>query len=395
MTGVVDIVNFNADASCLPAAGWLAALHGDSRSSLCQWLAVYVEERRPVVMGFTGATVADMAELNPEAIELVNANPDIFEIILRPFSHDIALLRSPAGFALNVKAGRDAIEHEFKNVTRYYLPAEFMLTNAQLHHLERSGMRGTFVNAARFNDELRARIPCRPYLVRAIFGSTLRCIPINGALSDAYLQSLHLWDVVAWNQTLAEMREDVAFSWRDGESFLFVPDGIRRERAWLQGESRRVQRLFVKDAEGALEFAEPPGSDPRVYRSYPVHSFSDWFKEFRMLGFLDRLAALEQKLETFDATATALWLQAINSDVFSAVEKDSPVIALRTGPNGDQGSREIRWTIQRSERGFEGEEFLELLAEGADRARLIAQSPAPHMEKLRVRQRYLEKTMKT
>jgi hypothetical protein len=207
------------------------------------------------------------------------------------------------------------------------------------------------------------------------------------------LQSLHLWDVVAWNQTLAEMRDDVTFSWRDGESFLFVPDGIRRERAWLQGESRRVQRSFLNDVEASLEFAEPPGSDARIYRSYPVHSFSDWFKEFRMLGFLDRLAALEQKLETFDATATALWLQAINSDVFSAVEKDSPVIALRTGPNGDQGSREIRWTIQRSERGFEGEEFLELLTAGPDRARVIAQSPSPHMEKLRARQRYLDKTI--
>ena len=289
-----------------------------------------------MVIGFTGATVADMAELNPEAIDLVNRHPDIFEVILRPFSHDIALLRSPAGFALNVKAGRDAIENEFRSVTPYYLPAEFMLTNAQLYHLERSGVRGTFVNAARFKDELRSRIPRRPYLVRAIFGSTLRCIPINGALSEAYLQSLHLWDVVAWNQTLAEMTEDIAFSWRDGESFLFVPDGIPRERAWLKGDSRDVCRSFLRDVEASLEFPDPPDTDARTYRSYPVHSFSDWIKEFRMLGFLDRLAVLEQRLDTFDATATALWLQAINSDVFSAVEKDSPVIALRTAPNGDR-----------------------------------------------------------
>jgi hypothetical protein len=393
MIRVVDVVNFNADASCLPAADWLAALRGGSRSSLCQWLGVYVEEQRPVVMGFTGATVADMAGLNPEAVELVNAHPDVFELVLRPFSHDIALLRSPSGFALNVEAGRDAIEKEFRNVTPYYLPAEFMLTNAHVYHLERAGVRGTFVNAARYKDELRSRIPSRPYLLRAIFDSTLRCIPINGALSEAYLESLHLWDVVAWNQTLAESPEDFPFSWRDGESFLFVPNGIQRERAWLRGDSREVQRSLLKDVEGLLNFAEPADTDTRTYRSYPVHSFSDWIKEFRMLGFLDRLAALEQDLETFDATETALWFQAINSDVLSAVEKDSPVVALRTGPNGDRGSREIRWTIQRSERGFEGEEFLELLDAGPDRDRLIARATGPHMEKFRVRRHYLQHTL--
>jgi hypothetical protein len=393
MTRVVDLVNFNADASCLRAADWLAALGGGERSCFCRWLGVYVEERRPVVMGFTGATVADLAALNPEAIDLVNAHPDVFEVVLRPFSHDIALLRSPAGFALNVRAGRAAIEHAFRRVTPYYLPAEFMLTNAQLHHLEQSGVRGTFVNAARFKDELRARIPGRPYMVRGIFGSSLRCIPINGALSDAYLQSLHLWDVVRWNQTLAETADDVAFSWRDGESFLFVPDGIQRERAWLQGESRQVERSLLGDVDGSLAFDALDGADPRVFRSYPVHSFSDWFREFRMLGFIDRLTALERRIDTFDTTATALWLQAINSDVFSAVEKDSPVIALRTAPNGDRRNREVSWTIQRSERGFEGEEYLEMLDAGADAGRLIAGAAGPHIEKLRARRSYLERTL--
>jgi hypothetical protein len=393
MTRVVDLVNFNADASCLRAADWLAALGGGERSCFCRWLGVYLQERRPVVMGFTGATVADLAELNPEAIDLVNAHPEIFEVVLRPFSHDIALLRSPAGFALNVHAGRAAIEHAFHRVTPYYLPAEFMLTNAQVYHLEQAGVRGTFVNAARFKDELRARIPDRPYLVRGIFGSSLRCIPINGVLSDAYLKSLHLWDVVAWNQTLAETAGEVTFSWRDGESFLFVPDGIQRERAWLQGESREVERAFLRDVDGSLAFDEPDAADTRVYRSYPVHSFSDWFREFRMLGFIDRLAAIEQRIDAFDTTATALWLQAINSDVFSAVEKDSPVITLRTAPNGDRKNREISWTIQRSERGFEGEEYLEILGAGPDAARLIADATGPHIEKLRARRRYLEKTV--
>ena len=390
MMQIVDIVNFNADASCLPASAWLSALKGGSSSSICRWLGVYAEERRRVVIGFTGATVADMATLNPEALALVNDHPEIFEVILRPFSHDIALLRSPAGFALNVRAGRAAIEKAFRHVTRYFLPAEFMLTNAQVNHLEGSGVRGTFVNASRFKDELRARIPDRPYFVRGTFSSRLRCIPIRGELSEAYLQSLHLWDARSWNDAVATVPHDIAFSWRDGESYLFVPDGIERERAWLRDESREFRRVTLAAVEPGLDFQEP-GDEDATYRSYPVHSFSDWVKEFRMFGYMERLAAIEKRLDRFDGEARALWLQAINSDVFSAVEKDSPVIALRTAPQGDPASREIRRTIQRSERGCEGEEFLEMLDanEHAANARHVQAEPPPHIQKLRARQRFL------
>ena len=264
MTRLVDIVNFNADASCLSAGDWLAALAGGSDSTMCRWLRVYADAGRRVVLGFTGATVADLARLNPEAIAIVNQHPEVFESVLRPFSHDIALLRSPAGFALNVAAGRASIAQEFRKVSPYFLPAEFMLTNAQVCHLARSGVRGTFVNASRYQPELRARIPARPYLVRGIFGSTLRCVPIEGALSDAYLRALHLWDVVSWNQTVAERQDRVPFSWRDGESFLLVPDGIERERAWLEEESPDIERLFLSDAESGLEFREPDAAETAI-----------------------------------------------------------------------------------------------------------------------------------
>jgi hypothetical protein len=394
MTGLVDLVNFNADASCLPAADWLAALrHGDN-STMCRWLRLYVEYSRRVVIGFTGATIADMAELNPEAIAVVKAHPDIFEAVLRPFSHDVALLRSPSGFAWNAAAGRAAIEREFTNVSPYFLPAEFMLTNAQVWQLARSGVRGTFVNAARYPSELRPRIPGKPYLVRGIFGSTLRCMPVHGALHDAYLRALHLWDVTVWNHALGEIGERVSFSWRDGESFLFLPDGIERERAWLKGESGDVERMFLSHAERGLDIGEPDLSDTRTYRSYPVHSFSDWIKEFRMLGYLGRLNALEQRLDKFDAIAKALWLMAINSDVFSAVEKESPVVTLRRAPAETGDTREIEWTMLRSERGVEGEEFLELLEahlSGGPALTADTLRQAPHIRKLRARQSYLER----
>ena len=109
-----------------------------------------------------------------------------------------------------------------------------------------------------------------------------------------------------------------------------------------------------------------------------------------MLGFLERLAALERNLKSFDCGAKALWFQAINSDVLSAVEKDSPVVSLRTAPPGDGRSREIRWTIRRSERGIEGEEFLEMLEAHHGRSGPPEGNVAPHLEKLRARWTYLE-----
>ena len=309
------------------------------------------------MIGFTGATIADMAILNPEAIALVNDHPEVFEVILRPFSHDIALLRSPAGFALNVKAGRAAIVQG--------VPARHALFSAgRIHADQRAGeitwnVQGSGEHSSTrpgIRDELRLRIlPTAPISCAGRFRSRLRCIPIEGALGEAYLQSLHLWDAGAWNHAVAAVPHDVAFSWRDGESFLFVPDGIERERAWLQDESRDVQRVSLAAVEPGLDFRGTRQYEVaptyRAYRWYPVHSFSDWVKEFRMFGYMERLAAIEKRLDGFDHHARALWLQAINSDVFSAVEKDSPVIALRTAPQGDPASREILWTIQRSSAG--------------------------------------------
>lgn len=102
---IVDIVNFNADASCLSSADWLKYLSGGKNSIFFQWLSLYVHYKKKLVLGFPGATIADIKTFNPEAIELINQNTDIFEIIPRPFAHDIGLLRSSEAFIWNVKAG--------------------------------------------------------------------------------------------------------------------------------------------------------------------------------------------------------------------------------------------------------------------------------------------------
>jgi hypothetical protein len=108
---------------------------------------------------------------------------------------------------------------------------------------------------------------------------------------------------------------------------------------------------------------------------------------------VSRLQRLEEQIADFDADELALWLQAINSDVLSAVEKRSPVVTLRRAPHDGES---FSFVIYRSERGFEGEEFLVLLeALRRDRgsresyARFVA-TGSPHAVKLRARRRAIE-----
>ena len=67
-------------------------------------------------LAMTAGAIADIATFNPEVIALVNAHPDAFEVVLRPFAHDVALLRTPHGFTENFRLGRRVNEREFINV---------------------------------------------------------------------------------------------------------------------------------------------------------------------------------------------------------------------------------------------------------------------------------------
>jgi hypothetical protein len=390
MTRLVDIVNFNADASCLPSARWLGMLDGGADSALCRWLGLYVTHRRKVVLGFVGGAVADMAMLNPEAIALVNAHPDVFESVLRPFAHDIALLRSTAGFDRNVALGARTLRREFRRVVDYFLPPEFMLTSAQVRQLAAAGIEGLFINPARFKDELQSRIPASPYLLEGVLGSRIRCLPFAGELTEAYLRSIHFYDAGTWNAAVGACAgTGPVHAWRDGESSFLVSDGLAREEAWLSGEDARIERIHLSEALAGCDFASlDAGSN--AFRTYPTHSFSAWFKENRMLGYLGRLERFEARLADMPVDAQVLWLQAINSDVLSSVEKDSPSVMLGSPP-GNVAAPE-RFTIWRSDRGFEGEDFLarlEALLDGDASAFADDGAPRPHVRKLLARTDYV------
>ena len=53
MKELVDIVNFNGDASCLSSTNWLLHLQGKKYSNLCRWLLCYVKYEKKIVLGLT------------------------------------------------------------------------------------------------------------------------------------------------------------------------------------------------------------------------------------------------------------------------------------------------------------------------------------------------------
>ncbi len=389
MTVLVDVVNFNSDASCLDTERWLRAMAGGPDSEVCRWLRLYVDLGKPVVLGMTGATLADLSTCNPEALELIRTNPATFEGVLRPFSHDIALLRSPHAFGVNLRLGARAVRRHFSRSSHAYLPPEFMLSNEHIGLLAQNGVESVFVNADRLSEALRLRIPAEPYWVRGLGQTRLQCVPVAGDLTQHYLDALHNFDASGWNAALASHDGSIVISWRDGESSFLLPDGLEREACWLAGEAG-IERRLLDDI--AFTYRPNDGLDAGHLRSYPVHSFLAWMREFRMLGYLGRLQRFEDVVQELTPTELTLWLQAINSDVLSAVEKRSPVVTLRSGPGS---ASETEYTLLRSERGFEGDECLRLLElSRLGRLRPLDELKAtnePYATKLRARVAYLER----
>ncbi len=389
MKYLVDVVNLNSDASCLSSSRWLEILRGEENSYLYNWLNLYANSGKKVVLGLTGACIADMVRFNPETVSLINSRPDIFELVLRPFSHDISLLRSKEGFLKNYMLGKASVEKEFNNVSNYFLPPEFMLTNEQIKILSGCGVEGTFINPSRFKKEVEKRIPKYPYFINGLFNSKLKCISFTGNLTQQYLNTLHSYDFCGWNNSILNAEKEIEFCWRDGESSFFLPDGLEREKYWLINESPGINRLFLNEAVNKINFeGDEHLSQNGFIKYYPVHSFTAWVKEFRLLGFIHKLEKIEERLASMSDEGVLLWLALINSDILSAVEKNSPVIKIK---NSSCDADEAEYTIWRSARGFEGEEYMALLtlSENFDEFNsILYDTHSPHIIKLRERMHY-------
>ena len=374
---VVDIVNFNADASCLSSSIWLDALQGGTNSKICQWLALFVINNKKVNLGFTGSTLADIKKFNPDAINIINEKKDIFEIILRPWSHDISLYRTDSLFIYNVELGIRTIKSEFDSVSDYYLAPEFMMTSRQIELISKMGIEAIFINPDRYQNDIKRRIIPTPHIVYGTSESTIKCIAIHGKTTQKYLSSCQLNDPKIWDKFIQDFPDDLIFSWRDGESFLLIPDGLSREESLLQGESENINRKKLQSLE--INYEDSSLYDRSYYKSYPIHSFTAWIKEMKMMWYVDRIRKIENNFSKLSDLQITLLLQLINSDILASVEKISPKIKLKI-----KGVIED-FIIYRSERGFEGEDYLQLIDDPNFR-----NDSAPHIKKLIARHEYLK-----
>ena len=373
---VVDIVNFNADASCLPSSIWLEALKGGTNSVICQWLSLFIKNKRKVTLGFTGSTIADIKIFNPDAIKIINENKDIFEIILRPWSHDISLYRTDSLFIYNVELGIRTIKSEFESVSNYYLAPEFMITSRQIELISKMGIDAIFINPDRYQNDIKRRIIPTPHIVYGTSESTIKCITIHGSTTQKYLSSCQLNDPKIWDQFIQNFPDDLIFSWRDGESFLLIPDGLSREEYLLQGESENINRSKLHSLE--INYEDSSLYDLSYYKSYPIHSFTAWIKEMKMMWYIDRIGKIENNYFELTDFQKTLLLQMINSDILASVEKISPKIKLKVKDLIED------FIIYRSERGFEGEDYLQLIENPN-----YNNHNAPHIKKLVARHEYL------
>ena len=374
---VVDIVNFNADASCLSSSIWLDALQGGTNSKICQWLELFVRNNKKVSLGFTGSTLADIKKFNPDAINIINEKKDIFEIILRPWSHDISLYRTDSLFIYNVELGIRTIKSEFDSVSDYYLAPEFMMTSRQIELISKMGIEAIFINPDRYQNDIKRRIIPTPHIVYGTSESTIKCIAIHGRTTQKYLSSCQLNDPKIWDKFIQDFPDDLIFSWRDGESFLLIPDGLSREEYLLQGESENINRKKLQSLE--INYEDSSLYDRSYYKSYPIHSFTAWIKEMKMMWYVDRIRKIENNFSKLSDLQITLLLQLINSDILASVEKISPKIKLKI-----KGVIED-FIIYRSERGFEGEDYLQLIDDPNFR-----NDSAPHIKKLIARHEYLK-----
>jgi hypothetical protein len=382
MSRFIDIVNFNADASCLSTKDWLRVLDGGENSDFYQWLKLYVTYQKKVNIGIVGASLCDVAFYCPEAIELIKSNSNIFNIMIRPFSHDNALLRSRESFSINLDYGIKVTNHFFKNTSSTFLPPEFMLLSEQIPILKGFGFSSVVVNASRLPDSLQRKVPKDPFLVRGLKFSNLVCYPVIGSLTIAYLNAIHSYNFEKFIKLIN--MEKTPILWRDGESVFLIPDGVDREKHWL--DSEKIERGWVSDLDIKT-------LDEDSFYTYPAHSFLAWMEEFKMFGYLNKINNIEKNLSKFNLEQLLLWLQTINSDVLSAIEKKDITINLVTRSE----KKKISYLIERTNRAFEGEEFLNMLEESIlnDRSYIekFKEESPPHAKKFQSRYEILKKVI--
>ena len=351
MRQLIDIVNLNSKASCLSSERWLKALEGGSQSELYQLLMLYVKAGAKVNLGIIGTTLADIKEFNPECIELINAHPECFEMIHRPYVHSLSIFWSDVVFAQNVRQGKALIEKEFKRIYPAYLPPEFVLRNSQLVRLKKEGIGLTFIHPNRVKKDVMKNFPQDKFCIQTIQQEEMNCAVFDPNYDAYYLDCIQKLS----SEQLAGSSQ-LVYGWRDGESPFLIPDGVEREAHFVAQSSKQFKRYFLSEVMESSSFEQK-------VNAYPQNSLLPWFSNFRLLWYINEVKLLESGLQDLSPLKSALFLLLLNSDILSSTEKNHVQVSLRTlEPPIQHNSYEIK----RQNRNLEAEELMYLIENCTD-----------------------------
>jgi len=371
MSVLIDIVNFNSDASCLSSYKWMKSLGGGKNSRLCKMLDNYIRFKRKVNVGFTGMTVKDMACFNPEATEKINNHPEVFQILLRTYSHDLSPLRDNKGFVLNLDMGLSAIKSNFKNTTDIFLQNEIIVRNRGIEELARKGIRAIFINRDKYGPDLKFRIPRQSFYFYGINDAKMLTIPFSENLTFAYLAQLHGAEPFSLWRKLIE-RDNTNILWRDGESALLFPGGIELEGKLFERErDSKIQTAHI--SEKMNDFCKCAEKKPQAYqvKHFPGYPLTHWLSDFKMFSIFQTIGIVERDIDKCSPLLQRLWTMGISSDIFSSgkmsirikVHKDVFKVSEDDisweGVVADRKRAELM--LLRAEKYFEAEQCLDLL----------------------------------
>ena len=312
---LVDIVNLNSDASCLSSERWMKALAGGLNSELFQILNSYVVEGQKVNLGIIGSTLSEILEYNNECIELINANPDIFEIVLRPFVHSLSILWHDETFKRNFDIGEQLTKLVFRNVYDWYLPAEFALRNNQVYMIQ-DRILGTFIHPKRIRKNLNKMDVEGCGMMQSLQSAEQKFIGLTENYDSYYLEEIQKFS------SNIHFEKDIIFGWRDGESPFLLPSSVNRELHFIKQTATRFNRKFLSECVDVKMNAE------NKVNSYPQNSLLPWMGGFRLYWYVQEVKMLEMQFMELSKIKKMLFMFLLNSDILSCTEKSDVSIDI-------------------------------------------------------------------
>ena len=343
---LVDIINLNAEASCLSTKRWLRALKGGNKSELYAILSLYVKAELKVTLGIVGSTLAEIEEFNPECIELINQHPNNFEILIRPFIHSLSILWTNETFIHNYELGKRYIEDRLKNCINWYLPPEFALRNSHIYALQNLKCEGTFIHPKRVKNDIKSKLPKGVFTLASIQNVKMPCINFTEGYDTYYLDQMQVF------RSNITFKENTIYGWRDGESPLFLTDSVKREEIFIENSKKEFKRIFLSEA-----LSQTENIQKKIVHSYPQNSLLPWLGNFRLFWYTTEIKNIERSFNSLSKTKQIIFLNLLNSDILSSIEKNDVTITLKELGNGESS----QFLIKRKERNLDAEEILFLI----------------------------------